>query len=85
MLGSMSINIGVTSLLMIAVLIVWFVVDLPDVRVAPLMATMVAVAVGVPLLFFPFAKLIWTTIDLWMHGNDPAYVDPDEARRLAGS
>jgi uncharacterized protein (DUF983 family) len=85
MLGSMSINIGVTSLLLIAVLVVWFAVDLPDVRVAALMATLVVIAVVVPLLFFPFAKLIWTTIDLWMHGNDPAYVDPDEARRLANS
>jgi hypothetical protein len=46
------------------------------------MATMVAIAIGVPLLFFPFAKLIWTTIDVWI--NDPGYVDPDEARRLAG-
>ena len=84
MLGSMSVNLGVTTMLFIAALVVWFILDLPDVQVAALTATGVAICIVVPLLFFPFAKLIWTTIDLWMHSNDPAYLDPDEAKRVRG-
>lgn len=84
MLGSMSINIGVTSAAFIALLVVWLIVDLPDVQVVPLTVVGVAVCVGVPLLFFPFAKTIWTFFDLAMHGYDRSYLDPDEARRIRG-
>ncbi len=83
MLGSMSINLGVTMALLLSVIVVWFVLDLPDVQTVPLIATCAAIAIFVPLLFFPFAKTIWAAIDVMMHSGDP-YVDPDEAKRLKG-
>ena len=82
MLGSMSINLGVTMALLLGVIVVWFVVDLPDVQTTPLVVTCAAIAIFVPLAFFPFAKTIWAAIDVRMHSGDSSYADPDEAKRL---
>jgi len=82
MLGSMSINMGVTMMALIVLLVVWLAIDLPNVQMAKALVTATAVGIVVPVLFFPFAKLIWAAIDIWFHGFDVDYVDPDEARRL---
>lgn len=82
MLGSMSINLGVAMGAVIAFLVVWLAFDLPDVQMAKAVAATAAVGLIVPIVFFPFAKLIWAAIDVIFHGYDISYVDPDEARRL---
>jgi uncharacterized protein (DUF983 family) len=82
MLGSMSINMGVTMVVLIAYLVVWLAFDMPNVQMAKALISAAAVGIAVPILFFPFAKLIWASIDLWIHDFDVNYVDPDEARRL---
>jgi hypothetical protein len=61
---------------------VWLAFDMPDVQMAKALVSAAAVAIAVPILFFPFAKLVWAGIDVMFHGYDPNYVDPDEARRL---
>jgi uncharacterized protein (DUF983 family) len=82
MLGSMSINMGVTMVVLIGYLVVWLGIDMPNVQMAKALVSAAAVGVAFPILFFPFAKLIWAAIDVMFHGYDPNYVDPDEARRL---
>ncbi|GIU98521.1 MAG: hypothetical protein KatS3mg014_0137 [Actinomycetota bacterium] len=62
-LGAMTINYTATALVWLAVLVVWLVLDLPDVRLAALMGVSLAVAALFPLLFFPFAKTIWCAVD----------------------
>ncbi len=78
----MSINIGVTAAAIIGFLVVWLIVDLPDVQLAKAIIAGAAVAAIVPIAIFPLCKTVWAAIDLWLHGFDAAYVDPDEARRL---
>ena len=82
MLGSMSINLGATMVALIAFLVVWFVFDLPDIQVTKAIVAGVAIAIVLPITFFPPSKLVWAAIDVWMHGYDIDYVDPDESRRL---
>ncbi len=69
-LGSLALNYGVTGVLFIATLIVWLIVTLPDVAVVPLMITCIAIAAVFPVVFFPFAKMLWTATDLALHGAE---------------
>jgi uncharacterized protein (DUF983 family) len=62
-LGAMTINYTVTALVWIVVLVVWLVLDLPEVHVAALLAVSLAVAGLLPLAFYPFAKTIWCAVD----------------------
>jgi uncharacterized protein (DUF983 family) len=82
MTGSMSINIGMTAATIIAFLVIWLIFDLPDLQLGKAIAAGAAVAAIVPLAIFPVCKTVWAAIDLWLHGYDAAYLDPDEARRL---
>ncbi|HVE93058.1 MAG TPA: DUF983 domain-containing protein [Actinomycetota bacterium] len=68
-LGSLAINYGVTGVIFLAVLAGWLVVELPEVELVPLMLTCALVCVVMPLGFFPFAKTIWASIDLLLHGR----------------
>lgn len=78
----MALNYGVTGVAFIALLVIWLVVELPDVELIPLMAASVAVTVVVPLLFFPFSKTIWVAVDLLLHRVDTR--DPDSIARAFG-
>src|SRR5437867_4064939 len=62
-LGAMVINYAVTMVAWVALLVAWLVVDLPDVRVAPLLLTSFAVILLVPTLFYPFSKTIWAAVE----------------------
>ena len=68
-LGSLALNYGVTGALFIGTLVVWLILTLPDVPVVPLTITCIAIAAVFPLIFFPFAKLLWTATDLVLHGS----------------
>lgn len=63
-LGSLVLNYGVTGAAFIALLIVWLIVDLPDVQVIPLALASLGVIVVVTLFVYPFAKTTWAAIDL---------------------
>ncbi|HEX2089750.1 MAG TPA: DUF983 domain-containing protein [Actinomycetota bacterium] len=69
-LGSLALNYGVTAVLFIGTLVVWLILTLPDVAVVPLTITCIAIAAIFPLIFFPFAKMLWTATDLWLHGPE---------------
>jgi uncharacterized protein (DUF983 family) len=84
-LGAMTINYLVTVLVWIALLVVWLVVDLPDVRVAPLTIASVALVALFPLLFFPFAKTTWTAIDYLVYRSSPDYASRDASERATGN
>ena len=66
-LGSLALNYGVTGVLFIGTLIVWLILTLPDVPVVPMTITCIVIAAVFPLIFFPFAKLLWTATDLALH------------------
>ena len=84
-LGAVTINYLVTVLVWIVLLIVWLVVDLPDVRVAPLTIASVALVALFPLLFFPFAKTTWTAIDYLVYRSSPDYASRDASERATGN
>jgi Na+/phosphate symporter len=65
-LGSLAINFGVTSITFIAVLVTWIALTLPDPPVVLITAASVAIAVVLPLVIYPFAKTMWTAIDILM-------------------
>jgi uncharacterized protein (DUF983 family) len=84
-LGAMTINYAVTAVAWLALLIVWLIVDLPDVDVLRLTITSIAVAVVVPLLFWPFSKTIWTAVDYLVYRTDPEYASREAAERASGN
>jgi uncharacterized protein (DUF983 family) len=84
-LGAMTINYGVTTLAWMVLLVVWLIVDLPGLRVVPLAVTSVALVALFPLLFFPFSKTIWATIDYLVYRSSPDYATRDPAERSAGN
>ncbi len=81
----MTLNYVVTAFVWLALLIVWLVVDLPDVHVAQLTAASIAVAVVVPLLFWPFSKSTWAAVDYLVYRTDPSYPSSEAADRAAGN
>jgi uncharacterized protein (DUF983 family) len=84
-LGAMTINYGVTAIAWLALLIVWLVLDLPDVHVLWLTIASIAVAVLVPLLFWPFSKTIWASVDFLVWRTDPEYGSRAAADRASGN
>jgi len=68
-LGAIAINYGVTGIVFIALLVSVAWATLPAIPVWPLMGASVAVAVLVPLAFYPFSKTIWLAIDLVLRGG----------------
>jgi hypothetical protein len=76
-LGSLSLNYGVTGAAFIALLVTWLVLDLPDLQFVPLLLSSIGVCLIVPLAFYPFAKTIWSAIELMLRTeSDDA---PDDA------
>jgi hypothetical protein len=69
----MTVNYVVTALVWILVLVVWLVVDLPEVHVAALTVTSLAIAGLVPLWFFPYAKTTWAAVDYLVYRSTPEY------------
>jgi hypothetical protein len=81
----MTLNYAVTALVWLALLIVWLVVDLPDVHVAQLTIASIAVAVVAPLLFWPFSKSGWAAVDYLVYRTDPDYASTEAADRASGN
>ena len=81
----MTINYAVTAVVWLAVVIVWLVLDLPDVHVAALTIASIGVAIVVPLAFWPFSKSIWAAVDYLVARTDPAYASTEAADHPAGN
>ena len=80
----MTLNYVVTALVWVAVLVVWLVVDLPDLHVMALTLVSIGVAILVPLVFWPFSKTIWAGVDYLIYRADPAYRDKEALDRAFG-
>lgn len=68
--GAMAINIGVTELVFVVALVAGLVLTWPAPPIAWLLAITVALNAFVPVLFYPFSKTIWISIDLLLHALD---------------
>jgi uncharacterized protein (DUF983 family) len=76
-LGAMTINYTVTAVVWLAVFVVWLVLDLPDVHVLRLTIVSLAIAVVVPLLFWPFSKTLWAVVDYLVTESEAGPVPED--------
>jgi uncharacterized protein (DUF983 family) len=84
-LGAMVVSYGVTAAAWVVLLVVWLVIDLPDVHVPALTLVSIGVAVLVPLLFWPNSKSIWAAVDYLVYRTDPGYPSSEAADRSGGN
>jgi uncharacterized protein (DUF983 family) len=84
-LGAMTINYTFTAFVWVIVLIGWLVLDLPDLHVPALTITSIAIAALVPLLFWPFSKTIWASVDFVVYRTSPDYGSREAADRASGN
>jgi uncharacterized protein (DUF983 family) len=73
-LGAFVINFAVTEISLGIVLALLIALEAGGgAPLAPIIVVAVAVTVGVPLIFYPFSKTVWTAIDLVMHPDLQVY------------
>jgi uncharacterized protein (DUF983 family) len=84
-LGAITLNYIATAVAWVALLVTWLIVDLPDLHVAALTIASIAVAVLVPLLFWPFSKTIWSAVDYLIYRTSPDYGSREAADRASGN
>ena len=70
-LGALGMNTIVSIGALFVTMVVGLVATYPDIATGPLIAITVAVAVVVPLVFYPFSKTLWSAIDLAMRPLEP--------------
>ena len=70
-LGSTTINMVVTFGLFLVIVVVGMVVTYPHVKVIPVTIAGLAIAIVVPIVFYPSAQTIWSGLDLAMRPLDP--------------
>ena len=63
-------NYALVGVLLVVYLAVSIAVTLPEPPLVPLVLGAVAVVVLPALLFFPFAKTLWSAVELILHGFD---------------
>jgi hypothetical protein len=81
----MVLSYAVTAGAWLALLVVWLIVDLPELHVAALTIASIAVAGLVPLLFWPFSKTIWASVDYLIYRSSPDYGSREAAHRAGGN
>jgi len=84
-LGAMTLNYLFTAVVWLVVLVVWLAMDLPDLHVPALTITSIAIAALVPLLFWPFSKTIWASVDFLIYRTSPDYGSREAADRASGN
>jgi uncharacterized protein (DUF983 family) len=84
-LGAMTINYMFTAFVWLIVLVGWLVLDLPDLHVPALTITSIGIAAFVPLLFWPFSKTIWASVDFLIYRTNPDYGSREAADRASGN
>ena len=67
-LGSAMVNYAVVGAALVAYIVVGFVLTMPDPPIGRLVAGAIVVVLVVSCAFFPFAKTVWSAIDLVLHG-----------------
>jgi uncharacterized protein (DUF983 family) len=71
-LGAIVVNFAVTEGVLGILLLVSFLLTLPDPPLLLLCAVAVPLMVVAPIAFYPFSKTIWAAFDLLMHPADDA-------------
>ena len=71
-LGAIAVNFAVTEGVLGVLLLVSFVLTLPDPPLLLLCAVAVPLMIAAPIAFYPFSKTIWAAFDLMLH---PAEAD----------
>jgi len=84
-LGAMTLNYLFTAVVWLVVLVVWLAMDLPDLHVPALTITSIAIAALVPLLFWPFSKTIWASVDFLIYRTSPDYGSREAADHASGN
>lgn len=84
-LGAITLNYLFTAVVWLVVLVVWLAMDLPDLHVPALTVTSIAIAAIVPLLFWPFSKTIWASVDFLIYRTSPDYGSREAADRSSGN
>ena len=84
-LGAMALNYLFTAFVWLIVLVGWLVLDLPDLHVPALTITSIAIAAFVPLVFWPFSKTIWASVDFLIYRTSPDYGSREAADRSSGN
>lgn len=85
--GALGMNTIVTFALLGVVVVVGLVITYPEFDVSVLLPVAVAVAVVTPIVFYPFSRTLWNSIDLAMRpvtpddDVDPRWLPPRPARR----
>lgn len=74
-IGALGINTIVSFGAILVCLVVGLIITLPDGPIVPLIIVTVAVAVIVPLAFFPVSRTLWTGIDIAMRPLDAFELD----------
>lgn len=75
-MGSLTMNIIVSSFLLMVVMISGFVITYSDPAVVPIAVASFSVASITPFVFFPASRTLWTAIDIRMRPIEPDEVYP---------
>jgi uncharacterized protein (DUF983 family) len=84
-LGAMTVNYAVTTMAWIVLLVLWLVLDLPDVHVLALTLVSIVFVGVLPFLFYRSSKTIWAAIDYLVFRSSPDYGRRDAADRASGN
>jgi uncharacterized protein (DUF983 family) len=84
-LGAMTLNYVATALVWVLLLVAWLAIDLPDVHVAALTIASIGVAILVPLVFWPFSKSLWASVDYLVYRSAPDYAAGEAAAHSSGN
>ncbi len=71
-LGAVAINTVLTFLALTIGMTIGFVVTAPDIPVAPMVLTLLGIAVVMPIVIYPFTFTIWLAFDLAVHRPEAA-------------
>ena len=71
-LGAVAINTVATFLALAIGMTIGFVLTSPDIPVGPMVLSLVAVAVLLPIIIYPFTFTIWLALDLAVHRPEPS-------------
>lgn len=75
-LGSAMVNYAMVGFCLVVYIAIGLVLTAPEPPVVRLVIGAVALILAVALAFFPFAKTIWSAIDLILHGFEPERTRP---------
>jgi uncharacterized protein (DUF983 family) len=71
-LGAITVNTVLTFIVLTAAMTVGFILTSPDIPVAPMVFSLLGVAVLMPIVIYPFTFTIWLAVDLAVHRPEAA-------------